>query len=532
MRTAQCIAVLTLTLVASAVVAMTSKQQRELRGLEAVAQMKRRAADALTKLPTGVVVANATCGRHRRRSGAAKGTSCVTCNDGESCCDGEACCSNGAFCCANTATCCSDTCCDNASELCCPDPVNGGVCCESEQTFCCPPQPQFDHPSRCCPRWYVCCDQGRYGCCDPDTGRPMEEAHEAYGMFLEPTWIGPMVFKAATINLTDFNRTEVQIEGFHTGGESTRMFMFSRSKALFYLLQANFTGPQHSGDPDRAIHLFTINPRTGRATKTAVAGAMDEVTGYHYSNEREVIVMATWWYDGATKIGYKFYHVDPTTAVATQVSSIRNPSATDTYAGWFHEVSADGLTLYRLGYQNVVTSDNFGVGVTNISTANATTRFVSVTNPPWSNNYVSINKLGGNTATTLLGKLSTDANPTFVSLAASANASNYGDLSLYEWQLDASGAARLVASFPDAHTTPQFGPIAEALNAAKSIYTAVVVADDPISDNDDVWTVVGVNLATGQSLQKMLKPVMLAETVSVSGFGIPEGSLFWGFDQP
>ena len=37
------------------------------------------------------------------------------------------------------------------------------------------------------------------------------------------------------------------------------------------------------------------------------------------------------------------------------------------YAGWFHEVSADGSAAFRLGFEDVVGETNFGIGNTTLT---------------------------------------------------------------------------------------------------------------------------------------------------------------------
>jgi hypothetical protein len=478
-------------------------------------------------------------------------TACIECADKQYCCDGESCCNNGQFCCPSSSSCCQDTCCDRATESCCADPVNGDVCCIKENTFCCPPQPSLDLPSRCCPRWYVCCDGGRFGCCDPDTMVPSEQL-EAFGLFLEPTWLGPMVFNAATIDVKSGTRTEVGVTGFHTEQETTRTFMFDKVASMFYLLQANFTAPQNSSSdvPAYPIHLFKIDPTTGLTQSLLVQGAVNEVTGYRFLHRRRVIVMATWWYSSPTAadasssspsssgsppapVGYIFYHVDIDTAVATEVGRMANPSnGTDTYAGWFHESSADGSLLYRLGYEDVVQSLNFGIGVVNLSAKpSPTLSWTTLPRPDGTHgHYRTLNLWHGNGP---LKSADTDEGPgdrvAFLSLAPTYNLTRAGDLSLFAWTLSNPFGAVKVATFPNAHTTPDFGPISECLSYDETHYAAVFVQDSPLGKDFDTYGIGLVRLDGGNSSGRevMLTPEMVAVTVSVSGLGIPANSSVW-----
>lgn len=540
------------------------------------------------------------------------GSGCAVCNNSATCCDGESCCSGGTFCCSTNSTCCSDTCCNSPSETCCPDPINGGVCCMTETTFCCKPSPAFDHPSRCCPRWYVCCDYGRYGCCNPQSGAPLGEedtwrrgydrhphsqaaaaadrifpprhhqpgrgagrrghddarervrhtvfpasssSQKGFGLFLEPTWIGPMVFQASTINLTSGSRAEVHVSGFHTEQETTRTFMYDRTRQQFLLLQANFTDVVPGTKGDHPVHLFTIDPQTGATDVQRVVPSshgdfvLNEVTGYRLLPNGS-IVFATALYDpesaeprvGGTRTvtGYAFYVLHTPTAVATRLavhnleptnsstgssgsSSSAIPPYIDDYAGWFHEAAPDGLTLYRLGYRDVVTSDVFGVSVTSIHLGNGTTTtsFTMTPRPDGTHgHYRSLNLRPGTHPSSSSSNAAASL-PHFYSLAPSWNTTRYGDLALFRWSLsNPYSSPKKIATFPNAHTTPYFGPINEAFSADGRYYGAVIVQDSILGTDYDTWGLGVVDLDVEGSVDEVeLTPGLLAVTASVSGFG-------------
>jgi hypothetical protein len=112
-------------------------------------------------------------------------------------------------------------------------------------------------------------------------------------------------------------------------------------------------------------------------------------------------------------VAYQFYTVDPTTGVATMFSTCDNftgiscwgfcgNALVDAYCGWFDEVSNDGSLVYRLGYQNVVQQQGFGLGITgnagfnkillgiDLSQPNAVDKFYAVPLPQNYDNYVSL----------------------------------------------------------------------------------------------------------------------------------------------
>ena len=123
----------------------------------------------------------------------------ATCHDGAMCGGNEKCCYNN-----NNGT--GPSFCCTSDESCCPDPKYGVVCCETQQTYCCPPMPQFGIPSRCCPRWMVCCTQGRYGCCDPGAvaadAPEVGAATQLYGMLFSSLEPGNGLFSMAIDSTT------------------------------------------------------------------------------------------------------------------------------------------------------------------------------------------------------------------------------------------------------------------------------------------------------------------------------------------
>jgi hypothetical protein len=475
---------------------------------------------------------------------------CTQCSNGEDCCnDGPnttaECCGKGSFCCDSNSLvaplCCQDQLClDASTELCCEDKKNGAVGCESALTQCCPPAPEYDLPSRCCPNWYICCNiSTRYGCCDPVSGKPIEETDDfqiAHALLLEPTWISNMKFDATTINLASGNYTQRRITGFKTWGETQRTFMYDRIHDQFFLLQANFTAPPTPGDdPRRAIHLFTIDAVTGDVSVKLVTGADDLVTGYHFVPEQNTIVMATVYYtsNSQTEAGFKFYHVNPQTAQATLVTQHKTTlEAAGKYDGWFHEVSPDMKFAFRLGFEHILTQQNFGLGISDLSKNPVQSKWISLPYPTDHSQFKTLTMIDSASPTVkahfpefVSSSNNELENIFFLSLAPSYNSTRYGDLDLYLWPLQNPSSMKSIAKFKNAHVTPQFGPIQECVSADGSRYAALVVCDDPISDNDDVWCLATAQTAantTTSGFEFELNPVLLAETVSAAGLGIPE----------
>ena len=71
--------------------------------------------------------------------------------------------------------------------------------------------------------------------------------------------------------------------------------------------------------------------------------------------------------------------MEPTTGVATQFSVCDNFTGmgksngyiysyiVDSYCGWFEQVSRDGSLVYRLGYQDEIHQQGFGLGILGIN---------------------------------------------------------------------------------------------------------------------------------------------------------------------
>jgi hypothetical protein len=278
------------------------------------------------------------------------------------------------------------------------------------------------------------------------------------------------------------------------------------------------------------------------AQATLVQGAANEVTGFRFLQRERLIVMATWWYESeqssSEPVGYIFYHVDVDSGKATEKGRVANPPSNsssnttkDTYAGWFHEASSDGLVLYRLGYEDVVDSINFGIGIVNLS-AKPTMTWVSLPRPDGTHGHYRTLNLWHSSGPLFGGKSDPDATEervTFLSLAPSYNLSRTGDLSLFAWPLDNPLGAVKIGTFPNAHTTPDFGPISECLSFDESHYAAVFVQDSPLGKDWDSYGIGLVRLDGGNrtTVQVSLTPEMVAVTVSVAGLGIPRNSSVW-----
>ncbi len=376
------------------------------------------------------------------------------------------------------------------------------------------------------------------------------DALEGYALMLEPDWAtGGETLKVATIDLSSGSHTDVPVTGFHTYGETPRSFMFDRERTVFMLLQTNFTGDNGG---DRSVHLYSIDARTGATTRQLVVGARNLVSGYQFVEERRTIVFSTEYFADdrrrGTVDGYNFYTLDigsaaPSPAPLTPrlVSHYKvqgEPSSAGNYDGFFHAVSRDLRVVFRVGYEHVVESENYGVGVTDISTNPATTRWVSLPLPADHGRFRSLT-LAHETSPTVraafpdIAAAQSPRTYFFLSLAPTSNVTRADTLDLFLWPLDTATFApprpqqiKAVARFPNAHTQPTFGPIAETLSGDDATYAAVLVAASPLGSLYDVMALAVADVGPhappgGNATELELTPMLLAQTASVAGFGIP-----------
>eukprot|EP01006_Ploeotia_vitrea_P019463 TRINITY_DN51658_c0_g1_i1.p1 TRINITY_DN51658_c0_g1~~TRINITY_DN51658_c0_g1_i1.p1 ORF type:complete len:461 (+),score=69.94 TRINITY_DN51658_c0_g1_i1:82-1464(+) len=437
------------------------------------------------------------------------------CQNGQYCDGGETCCGGGKFCCEHTATCCSDTCCNNRTETCCADPKLGGVCCIKETTYCCPPSPNGAHPSRCCPRWMVCCDEGgEYGCCDPGVmafGKANKRTTPqnattatapttAYALFFEANLFADPL-KGVTMDLKTGHQTQKKLEKgkFNDWGETVRIFTYNKDKNVFHLPQANFLVKQ------QPVILYTANPTTGAVTvKTITGGPIGQTTGYSWNSHLQTMIMGTYTHNPKGNItGYAFWHVNVDTAAATQVGTHTFKTVgVDDWVGWFYSTSMDGASLYRIGFKDVRHSLGKGIGVTTIKTGGGavSTKWVANLEQPsgysW---YMTVHPYNGG----------------FLSLAEH---SIEKAISLVKWDL--TGNKTIVGHWKNAHLPHYFGPVVGVVDAAAEQYVSAVVKNG-VTHELDRWVLALVDLKNNNATEVALDPWMEGETESVSGIGIP-----------
>lgn len=159
--------------------------------------------------------------------------------------------------------------------------------------------------------------------------------------------------------------------------------------------------------------------------------------------------------------------------------------------------------MCRLGLQDPESGTVTGLGVTDISEANASATWMTdIPVPSTHGFYVSINLV---------------ADKTFLSFAPRTTG---GSLDLFQWTL--TGQPTLMASFNNTHQVPFFGPLAETVSPARDIYIAGVLHNG-LTPRQAQWELVVVQLKSTpiQATTVLLHPKLIGEINSIAGIGIP-----------
>lgn len=336
----------------------------------------------------------------------------------------------------------------------------------------------------------------------------------AWALMIIPTWEGgnPMYGIELDVASAEQKSRSKPVTGFNSWDEMTRKFALDKKEGIFYLPQANFTGP--GKDQDRVIYLYKTNPRTGSTVRREVVGGpRGLVTGFAFDAKTASLIMATKSYSKAgTAEGYDFWQVDPSTGKAVLLSKQTYGTGANTYSGYFKTLSygpSGELMVYRLGYLNVVQSLGPGMGVTVISNAIAKYSWITIIPAKGYDFLLSMSVANVNGSS-------------FVGLAAEQGVLSH-DLSLFRWTINleakTASALTLVSSLGDANNTPYFGPLGFDVSPDFKTFAALTVHDSEDSDFD-LWALSTCDLETNKGSTSILSPLMMAQTDSISGFGL------------
>jgi hypothetical protein len=240
------------------------------------------------------------------------------------------------------------------------------------------------------------------------------------------------------------------------------------------------------------------------------------------------IVMATEAWEGnqSSVTGFKFYSVDPTTAVAKLIGSSQRAASGEAdpsfYAGFYRSCDPAGSECYRLGFERVTSQSNPGIGITTLGDM-ATTVWNSKPQPPAEHDYfMSLHRYAGSIAT---------GATEFLSLAPSTKTKQRGldlikcTLPDGKWRSNSAANASVIADFGDAHPPRGIGGgdlgyiIYIADYVLQDRYIALVV-DYGLRPVQDRWSIAVVDVAESKSAVLPLLPRDFAGTWAVEGLGL------------
>jgi hypothetical protein len=199
----------------------------------------------------------------------------------------------------------------------------------------------------------VCCPGGRYGCCDPGKLRKGENNY-GYALFTQASLKENTPFAVLKIDLSTGKKTEIRTS-FNDYGETVRSFVWASSLSSFVLPQTNYLNAGLN------VSLNVIEAATGALSVKPLQGVSGEVTGFCWTNEK--IILGTY---NAAKTGYNYYSVDVPSGTASFIVERAFPNAIDDFSGWFKRCISQSQ-LVRMGFQDVINEEKFGVAITKIS---------------------------------------------------------------------------------------------------------------------------------------------------------------------
>lgn len=141
-----------------------------------------------------------------------------------------------------------------------------------------------------------------------------------YSLFLEVSTLRAVAVDVGSGQIT----ANLKVEGYNAWGEMTRLFAYNPNKNVFYLLEANYTGPDNQA---HNVTLYTVDPVSGVATAKRVPGVANFPTGFAYNCAQDKLIAGIERLNSSgAQIGYEFYAVDVETGAAQLLSSTANVS--------------------------------------------------------------------------------------------------------------------------------------------------------------------------------------------------------------
>lgn len=422
--------------------------------------------------------------------------------------------------------------CGSGTSECDDSPGDFGECCIDQSTYCVAPRGGFD-TSTCCPRWTIGCEVGTVGCCDPATPWQLvtipgantripwnrTQAREpsvrfekadasaqalAYALFTE-AFQGRL--SAATI---DASSGELLSHRDVTGpagdwynlyfGASTRILPWDPVSARFVFADTDYSSGK--------VLVYTIDPTTGQSTSQPVSGVDSNPVGMAWDAELRALVLST-----HTNGEANFFAVDPDAGTVRSLGRVQRGkdeySSESFYAAYMSHVHAG--VAFRSGLKQVYAGDYEGLGITELpgSSDEGSSAWQDPTKADGHGLPVSMQRhpAGG-----------------FLSLAARDD----GKLDIVSWA--ANGTAQTLvqlgnASLPSTPGTGPLGYVADAPVVGDTYATMTVTIAPGTLGVGDKWTLSMFSLSSGEVSEFAIDPqpsILGAETVSLSGFGLPQ----------
>lgn len=327
-----------------------------------------------------------------------------------------------------------------------------------------------------------------------------------YALFLTGGFFGLEAYSIDGSTGAITNKVPVKGMDDNPADETTREFLFDPDKLVFYYLDANFTaGGGDRPSKGREIYLYTIDAKTGKASKQTVTGATDYPTGQSIGSAGDII-MATEAYTADVQSGWNYYSVNPATGKALLVGSVARGASEDDdgfYAGYHRVASKDGKTLYRLGYKKVTVQQEQGLDI--ISPGGKTAKWIDEISPGH-DYYMTANRFDA-------------ADGEYIVSLAPNKADSKRGLDIVQWSpSNPSYTPSVLAVLGNAHppAIAQLGMLGYLGSFLKDDFYVAMVVDNSVPAR---WALATFDIQTKQSAVLPLTPLSLSGTMGMSGLG-------------
>jgi hypothetical protein len=321
------------------------------------------------------------------------------------------------------------------------------------------------------------------------------ENNYAYALFTQANVKGGNPLSVLKIDLNTGKKTE-KVTSFNDYGETARSFIWAHQINSFILPQTNYLAP------GLQVALNVIEAETGALSVKSLQGVAGEVTGFCWTGGS--VILGTY---NSAKTGYNYYSVDASRGIATLITSRAFPNGQDDYSGWFKRCISSSQ-LVRMGFQDVINEERFGVAITKIGSSGTLSTFHQILPPGgYADQFATVE---------ILPSSGPSENITMLFLCPYGSVD--GEYSVCKWSPGQSQAT-VLAKLGNAHETDFFGPVSTSVNDEGTQYGAIAIARSILGNKFDRWEASLVSLVTGAVQRHDLSPWMVGETDNVAGMG-------------